>query len=151
MCNRTYSGGCLIVSGRFTTNCAGCNYLAPLATSVAEFQALKDLYNTTNGGSWTNSQNWLVGDPCISGWFGVTCNSGYGIVSLDLSNNNVAGTLPNSIGNLTFLTKLALGGNGVTGSIPSSVSSMALLSYLLLSNNRLSGTVPALPAGLTSL
>ena len=144
MCNRTYSNGCSISSGRFTANCAGCNYLAPPATSGAELQALKDFYASTSGGNWVNSANWLVGDPCISGWFGVTCNIGFSIVGLDLSNNNLVGTM-SPIGNLIYLTKLALSGNGLTGSIPSSISGMTFLANMTMTNNHLSGTVPTLP------
>ena len=151
MCSRNFTGGCFIDGGRFTTNCAKCNYLAPLATSTAEFQALNDFYNYTNGGNWVNYQNWLIGDPCISGWFGVTCNSRFAVVSLSLNSNNLTGTLPNSIGNLLNLTKLALSGNAFAGSIPSSVASMTSLTNLTLSNNRLNGSLPTLPAGISYL
>ena len=151
MCGRTYTGGCFVTAGQFSTNCFGCNYLAPIATSAAELQALKDFYSSTSGGSWSNSQSWLIGDPCISSWYGVTCNSAFAIVGLDLTNNNVVGPLPNSIGNLPYLTNLALGGNGITGSIPLSVSSMSSLTYLTLSRNQLSGPVPSIPAGIIYL
>ena len=146
MCNRTYSYGCFIFSGRFSSNCTACNNLA----SPGELQALKDFYNSTNGGSWINSANWLIGDPCISSWFGITCNSGFSIVGLDLSNNNVIGNLY-SIGNLSYLTKLALSGNGLTGSIPLSISGMNSLANLTMSSNQLSGTIPTLPGAISYL
>ena len=150
MCNRTYSNGCLIGSGRFTTNCTGCNYLA-LAISSAELQALVALYTSTNGGSWISSTNWLIGDPCISGWFGVTCDNNFAVMTLDLTNNNVTGSLSASIGNLINLTKLALSGNGITGSIPSSIISMNNLTNLILSGNQLNGTIPSIPGTISNL
>ena len=152
MCSRTYSGGlCNINFGRFSTNCGSCNYLAPIATSLAELQALSDFYTSVSGRNWTNSQNWLVGDPCLSSWYGVTCNTAFNIVALDLTNNNVIGPLPNSIGNLVSLTKLALSGNGIAGSIPSSVTSMISLTFLILSKNQLTNIIPPMPAGMIYL
>jgi hypothetical protein len=47
-------------------------------TSDAEKQALVDLYHSTNGEDWTTSTNWLVGDPCLGNWFGVTCDDNGG-------------------------------------------------------------------------
>ena len=150
MCNRTYSNGCLIGSNRFTTSCSGCNFFAPATTSL-ELQALKDFFNSTNGGSWINSTNWLIGDPCINGWYGVTCDNYFAVVTLDLTNNNVIGSLSASIGNLINLTKLALSGNGITGSIPSSITSMNNLANLTLSGNQLNGTIPSVPGSISYL
>ena len=36
-------------------------------------RALRLLYQATNGTAWVNSSNWLQGDPCVNGWYGVTC------------------------------------------------------------------------------
>ena len=150
MCNRTYSNGCLIGRNRFTTNCAGCNFLAPATTSV-ELQALRDFYNSTNGGSWINSTNWLIGDPCVNGWFGVTCDNNLAVVSLDLTKNNVTGSLLPSLGNLINLVKLALSGNRISGSIPSTISTMYSLTNLTLSNNQLNGSIPSVPGTISYL
>ena len=43
-------------------------------TSDVERQALVDLYYSTNGEGWTESGNWLDGDPCLNQWHGVTCD-----------------------------------------------------------------------------
>ena len=42
--------------------------------SLTEKQALEEFYDATNGPSWRFKDNWLVGDPCLNGWFGVRCN-----------------------------------------------------------------------------
>ena len=44
-------------------------------TPQSQIDALTDLYNSTNGPSWTTQTNWLEGDPCSNQWFGVTCNN----------------------------------------------------------------------------
>ena len=38
--------------------------------------ALSDLFTATHGASWSNSTNWLSGDPCTNGWSGITCTNG---------------------------------------------------------------------------
>jgi hypothetical protein len=40
----------------------------------AQTHALMELYNATNGPSWGQRDSWMAGDPCIEGWYGVTCN-----------------------------------------------------------------------------
>ena len=142
---------CFIGSNRFTTNCAACDYVIPSSALKAEILALKTFYTLTNGGSWVNAQNWLFRDPCKNAWFGVTCDSSLTVVGLDLTNNNVIGPLPSSIGNLFYLNQLVLSGNGVTGSIPTFILNMTSLTNLTLSNNRLINSIPAIPTGITHL
>jgi hypothetical protein len=59
-----------------------------------------------------------------------------------LSENQLTGTIPSSIGQLTSLEYLYLGGNRLTGTIPIAVGQLPLDS-LDVSNTRLTGTVPA--------
>ncbi len=78
--------------------------LVQAALPTAEHNALVDLYNSTNGASWTNNTNWLVAaDECT--WFGVTCNvEETQVIRLGLESNNLSGTLPASLGILTGVT-----------------------------------------------
>ena len=46
---------------------------------------------------------------------------------LDLSGNNVSGTLPDGISMLTALTELAIPNNAVSGTLPSNFSALSLL------------------------
>ncbi|CAI9273683.1 unnamed protein product [Lactuca saligna] len=64
------------------------------------------------------------------------------LTSLDLSNNTLSGNIPSSIGDCTSLVFLSLKGNLFQGEIPSSVSSMRGVSTLDLSHNNLSGQIP---------
>jgi hypothetical protein len=66
-----------------------------MSTTVAECQALTDLYDSTAGASWTNKSNWKI-SPNIASWYGITTNITNGLVahySFDASNGaNAAGT-----------------------------------------------------------
>ncbi|KAG0602455.1 hypothetical protein M758_10G015700 [Ceratodon purpureus] len=69
---------------------------------------------------------------------------------LDLSNNNLTGTIPNKTAFPVELTYLDLSNNQLTGQIPDSIGNLQNMSMLLLRNNQLSGPVPAnLGAGAT--
>ena len=36
-------------------------------------RALTLLYEAAGGDAWRNNSNWLIGEPCVDGWFGVFC------------------------------------------------------------------------------
>lgn len=71
------------------------------------------LYNATGGENWTNS--WDTEDDNISAWYGVTVEQGQ-VVRLDLSSNNLVGTLPYM--NLPFLEQLNLSDNQLSDTVP---------------------------------
>jgi Leucine-rich repeat (LRR) protein len=64
------------------------------------------------------------------------------LVSLNLSMNHMSGRIPENIGNLQMLESLDLSMNDLSGSIPEGLSSLTFLSYLNLSFNNLSGRIP---------
>lgn len=77
-------------------------------TSV-ECETLVNIYRENNGSAWNNSTNWLD-DDTVCDWYGVTCDNGH-VVGLDLSNNNLTGTVSLSgIGNVLMVN---LSGNDV--------------------------------------
>ena len=61
---------------------------------------------------------------------------------LNLSSNQLTGSIPPEIGNLTNLTYLVLFGNQLTGEIPSEIGNLTNLTSLQLSNNQLTGEIP---------
>ncbi len=126
--------------------------IASAAIPAAERQALLDLYNATTGDGWTDSTGWGGGAGSECGWHGVRCNSGETtVVWLDLSDNNLVGTIPASIGNLTGLEVLNLSFNGISGTIPGEVGNLVNLTSLSLSGNQLTGAIPAELADLSAL
>uniref|UniRef100_A0A0E0ALH9 Protein kinase domain-containing protein n=1 Tax=Oryza glumipatula TaxID=40148 RepID=A0A0E0ALH9_9ORYZ len=117
---------------------------------------------------------WITngGDPCNEGWQGVECvvsnitsitlnaaNLGgqlgntlgnfTSLITLDLSNNNIGGTIPDNLP--ITLQRFFLSGNQLSGSIPSTLSTLTLLTGLSLNNNHLSGEIPDAFSTLTGL
>ncbi|KAH7518522.1 hypothetical protein FEM48_Zijuj09G0180600 [Ziziphus jujuba var. spinosa] len=63
-------------------------------------------------------------------------------LTLDLSNNNLSGTIWPEFGNLRKLQVFDLKVNNISGPIPSNLSGMNSVETLDLSHNKLSGTIP---------
>ncbi|XP_039689863.1 receptor-like kinase TMK4 [Medicago truncatula] len=84
--------------------------------------------------------SWKGNNPCQN-WSFVVCSEGK-IITLNLANQKLKGTISPSFASLTYLRNLYLGDNNLTGSIPSSLTSLAHLQVLDVSNNNLSGDVP---------
>lgn len=62
--------------------------------------------------------------------------------TLDLSNNMFSGNIPYQIGLLSNLRYLDLGGNVLVGKIPISITNMTTLQYLTLASNQLVDKIP---------
>ncbi|MBT1695342.1 hypothetical protein KK083_00550 [Fulvivirgaceae bacterium PWU4] len=110
--------------------------------------ALVDLYNAANGPGWLRKTNWMVGK--VNTWQGVTV-SGSRVTQLLLHANQLQGTIPSSIGDLTALTRLHLQTNQLSGGIPYSVGNLTGLTQLFLFDNPLGGEIPASLGNLINL
>jgi Leucine-rich repeat (LRR) protein len=64
------------------------------------------------------------------------------LVSMNLSINHLSGRIPKNIGNLHMLESLDLSMNDLFGPIPEGLSTLTFLSHLNLSFNNLSGKIP---------
>ncbi|KAI3936047.1 hypothetical protein MKW92_033222 [Papaver armeniacum] len=62
---------------------------------------------------------------------------------LDLSNNQLSGTIPYSVGYCISLFSLNLGRNNFTGNVPNELEQARELRYLQLSDNSLNGSFPS--------
>ena len=95
-------------SSAWSGNCITGAASRPAACDFADRDALMDVYVATAGWGWTNSGGWgsTSGTPCDGGgWYGVACDAGGArVVGLVLSQNNLVGSLPDSIGSMTALT-----------------------------------------------
>lgn len=122
------------------------------AVPQAKREALVALYHATDGDHWTVNSNWLKGDPCDDAWYGIQCfNNNTQIYYIGLHHNNLVGSIPVEIGELTDITYLLMQGNKISGSIPVEISYMANLTSLNLNDNQLSGAIPAELGGLSNL
>ncbi|XP_023742606.1 probably inactive leucine-rich repeat receptor-like protein kinase IMK2 [Lactuca sativa] len=82
-----------------------------------------------------------LSNNAINGSFPSFPSSNLSVLILD--NNRLNGPIPDTIGNLSFLTKLSLSHNNFNGEIPKSVDNLKKLDSLNLSYNSLSGAVPS--------
>lgn len=73
------------------------------------------------------------------------------MVNISLSDYNLNGGLPKSIGDFPQLTSLDLGENYLVGSIPDTITALSSLVRLVLQENNLNGTIPANIGDLTNL
>ena len=107
----------------------------------AEMDALEALYQDTDGDNWTNNRNWLS-NAQLDSWHGVTTDRNGLVVELDLSENELNGTIPSELGSLTNLERLKLSKNQLRGPIPPELGNLSNLKFLDLYENRLSGPIP---------
>ncbi|XP_009148544.2 receptor-like protein 47 isoform X4 [Brassica rapa] len=123
------------------------------------------------------TQRWRNNTDCCS-WDGITCDPNTGNVaglnllgsslngslrsnsslfrlqhlqSLDLSSSNLAGILPDSIGNLKNLRVLKLLECNLFGKLPSSLGNLSYLTHLDLDGNDFTGELPDLMGNLNQL
>ncbi|GKU97042.1 hypothetical protein SLEP1_g10225 [Rubroshorea leprosula] len=64
------------------------------------------------------------------------------VVSLDLSNNDLSGEIPPDLANCAYLNKLILSNNSLSGTIPYQLSSLGRLKAFSVADNKLRGPVP---------
>ncbi|KAK4284611.1 hypothetical protein QN277_001417 [Acacia crassicarpa] len=87
------------------------------------------------------------GDPCLpkeNSWTGVQCSEGFisQVISVNLTEVGLSGSLSPSIGHLTALKNLWLPGNNLSGEIPV-MSKLKELQTLHLENNQFNGSIPS--------
>ena len=95
------------------------------------------------GLKWTNVNQKLKGDINSPNWVGLV-----DLTAIDLSNQNLTGTLPSFITSHTKLTSIKLEGNRISGIISKFPPSLVTGNF---SNNFFSGQIPSIPVSLNSL
>lgn len=111
---------------------------------------LARIYEATDGPEWTDNTNWLTDAP-VDEWYGVTANSKGRVVILNLYGNNLGGSIPMELGELTYIEDLNFNSNRISGEIPATIGQLENLVNLNMSNNRLSGGIPVSIGQLTNL
>ncbi len=107
-------------------------------TTLTDRLALEALYRATSGEDWDRDTGWLRDSEHCS-WYGVLCDSDGFVSALWLDDNDLAGNIPNEIGNLRYLRSLDLSENSLSGALPATVSQLKDLSQLFIRNAGLSG------------
>ena len=113
--------------------------------------ALVALYNATGGPDWIDKENFLNYDVPLSEWQGVTVNENGRVTELELWSNNLVGTIPAELANLTQLQVLYLQDNELNGEIPAQLGNLTQLQELDLAENQLTGSIPSALGNLSSL
>jgi len=110
-----------------------------------EYEALSDLYYAADGPQWAfdvyGEPAWNFTDnsnPCLDEWAGITCTpleaDGYlHVQNITLSNLGLAGYLPESIGQFSYLLSLDLTAGDFSGTaVPMNISQLQRLRVLVL-------------------
>ena len=87
----------------------------------------------------------------ISKWPGVKANENGHIIEINLSKNQLSGTIPKELGNLVTLKNLTLSFNYLTGEVPRELGNLVSLTDFNLFHNKLTGAIPTELGRLTSL
>jgi len=152
----------IILTSLLLTSLLLCSQFSNAQCHLADWSALKALYESTDGDNWANNTGWQIVtldvppiDCDLNSLYGVTsdniCNlvdddvcfdTGV-VVAIDLSNNNLNGSIPAEINYLQFLTELGLNENQLNGEIPTQMGdALQNLEKLELNQNQLTGTIP---------
>ncbi len=114
----------------------------------SDWTTLKKLYRMTDGASWINNTNWDViseqipNADSLGQWYGITVSEGR-VTQIELVNNNLRGSLPWAIGNLSKLQQLDLSNNQIQGPILPEIAKLQELQQLNLASNEFSGGIPS--------
>ena len=125
-------------------------YNMPGGAQTSDRALLVALYNATGGPNWTNNANWLSSEP-LNEWHGVNTDDSGHVNGLELHNNQLMGSIPSALGNLSDLEQLRLNDNQLTGGIPASLGSLSNLTRLDLDDNQLVGEIPQELGNLSNL
>ncbi|KAF9683858.1 hypothetical protein SADUNF_Sadunf04G0057700 [Salix dunnii] len=95
-----------------------------------------------------DSLGWSDPDPC--NWKHVVCSDEKRVSRIQIGRQNLQGTLPSNLQNLTQLERLELQYNNISGDLPS-LNGLSSLQVILLSDNKFTSVPSDFFAGLSSL
>lgn len=133
--------------------------IATAATAVVCAEANKrshrelliKFYRHNNGDQWTERRNWCS-NAALADWYGISVEPRTeNVIKIQLSSNNIVGSLPAEWSKISTLTKLDLSDNHLSGECPPSWGALSKLEVLYLRDNMLSGTLPAAWSSLSAL
>jgi Leucine-rich repeat (LRR) protein len=93
-----------------------CGAISP--EQLTQEEILREFFERTGGNDWKKADNWLQNGITVCEWFGVDCEPNSegkdDVVKIELSGNNLSGTIPSYMFYLPSLRVLNLSGNSVT-------------------------------------
>ncbi len=113
--------------------------LGDIASCIKDSLALVALYHSTNGADWENNTNWLTGP--VDTWHGIEIDN-CRVKRVNLINNNMTGSVPPEIGDLSAMEFLLLRDNNIGGSIPPELGNCRACTFIDISNNVITGAIP---------
>lgn len=119
----------------------------PAQTNATDSLALVALYDSTDGANWTSP--WTLTDN-VDTWSGIIVAGGR-VTSITLDINNLTGTLPPQLADITFLSSILIRGNNLSGTIPTVYENLANLKFFNISGGAVTGSVPTGFASLLKL
>jgi Leucine-rich repeat (LRR) protein/triacylglycerol esterase/lipase EstA (alpha/beta hydrolase family) len=126
---------------------------------ASERAALIAFYNSTNGDKWNNNSGWktppLAGDGfAMPGtedtWYGVAVRD-ENVHGLEMGQNNLTGSIPPEIGQLSKLGWIWFSYNHLSGNIPPQITDLLYLGNLDLRDNEFSSEIPSFIGNIKSL
>ena len=109
--------------------------------NLVQRYTLAVFFYSLSGDKWRNKRGFLS-ESHECDWESIDCKNEY-IEEIDLTQNQLKGSLPTEIGLLTRCEKLYLNDNLIVGSLPSEIGLLQRLRILKLSRNSLSGSIPS--------
>eukprot|EP01018_Ginkgo_biloba_P031295 Gb_21276 [translate_table: standard] len=89
---------------------------------------------------WQYSEQKNNGSPCS--WSGITCNHKSKVISLDLSQKNLNGTISNEVELLSHIVNFNISNNMFDGLFPAAIFNLSKLASIDVSHNLFSGLFP---------
>lgn len=108
---------------------------------LAQRYIMSLLYYSLNGHGMQNSSMWLSKSGECN-WYQVSCSKNNRVIKIDLSGQNLTGTIPSEISYLTNLEELLLNNNAIQGRIPSTIGGLENLITFDVGTNIMTGNLP---------
>lgn len=133
--------------------------MCPGDTKLIQRYVMALLYYSTDGDNWTECSEGDLGcptNPYLSSenectWFGNTCDAELCITEIVQEDNNVVGSIPFELEQLTGLQVLSLEQGGLASTVPSNLGTLSSLRILDLDFNKITGPIPEEIYSLTAL